>query len=355
MSPHTGQSNADTAWPSAGLEKLFKCQICSSASRRLRYADLTDRLFCCAPGRWQMYTCNSCQTAYLDPRPSLASIGLAYDAYFTHNDGLTLPRSGGLLGWIKAALDGYRKHRWQMPLNRANVTGGRLIGLLRPIRETVIAHMRHLPARLPRSGACLLDVGCGNGLYMDLARQAGWQVHGVDFDVHAVASAQARGLDVRLGGLEQVQDLLGSFDRLTCSHVLEHVHSPREWLLQMHAMLRPGGSLWLQTPNINALGHRRFGVHWLGLDPPRHLSLLTPKTLFKLLDECGFTVKELPLPALMALSVYQDSDAMAKGAPQIGARLRWRSFFRPAWLSDAWLQSRTLTQAEFITVEATKI
>ncbi|GDX58274.1 hypothetical protein LBMAG30_24370 [Comamonadaceae bacterium] len=123
----------------------------------------------------------------------------------------------------------------------------------------------------------------------------------------------------------------------------------------MHAMLRPGGSLWLQTPNINALGHRRFGVHWLGLDPPRHLSLLTPKTLFKLLDECGFTVKELPLPALMALSVYQDSDAMAKGAPQIGARLRWRSFFRPAWLSDAWLQSRTLTQAEFITVEATKI
>ena len=57
----------------------------------------------------------------------------------------------------------------------------------------------------------------------------------------------------------------------------------------------------------------------------------------------------------MALSVYQDSEAMAKGSPQIGARLRWRSLFRIAWLSDALRQSHKLAQAEFITVEATKI
>jgi hypothetical protein len=123
----------------------------------------------------------------------------------------------------------------------------------------------------------------------------------------------------------------------------------------MHSMLLPGGSLWLQTPNIDALGHRRFGSNWLGLDPPRHLSLLTPKTLCNLLEDCGFTFKELPLPALMALSFYQDSEAMAKGSPQIGTRLRWRNLFRVAWLSDAWRQSHNLAQAEFITVEATKI
>ena len=302
-----------------------------------------------------MYSCGNCQTAYVDPRPSRASIGLAYRSYFTHHDGPSLPKGSGMRSWIKAALNGFRQRRWQMPLSNVSVIGGRLIGLLDPIRETVIAHMRHLPAQLLRPGASLLDVGCGNGLYLDLARQAGWQVRGVDFDAQAVASAQSRGLDVRLGGLEQVQDLMGSFDRLTCSHVLEHVHNPREWLLQMHAMLRPGGSLWLQTPNIDAFGHRRFGSHWLGLDPPRHLILLTPKTLCKLLEDCGFTFKELPLPALMALSVYQDSEAMAKGSPQIGARLRWRSLFRIAWLSDAWRQSHKLAQAEFITVEATKI
>ena len=355
MSTPSRKSIADTAWPSAELQTLAHCPVCRSTSRSLRYADVTDRLFGCAPGHWQLFTCSDCKSAYVDPRPNQASIGRAYGTYFTHNDGVPPSQTSGVRGWIKAALNGFRKDRWQMPLQRTSDIGGKLINLIAPVRELIISHMRHLPTNVPREGACLLDVGCGNGLYLDLARQAGWKVKGVDFDAQAAASAQARGLDVRVGGLEQVQDLAGSFDRLTCSHVIEHVHDPREWLLSMHAMLRPGGSLWLQTPNVDALGHKRFGADWLGLDPPRHLSLLTPITLRNLLQECGFSVKELPLPALMALSVYQDSDAMAKGLPQIGARISWRSFFRWAWLRDEWQQSQDLPHAELITMEAVKV
>ncbi len=316
---------------------------------------MTDRLFGYVPGHWQIYTCIECQTAYVDSRPTEGSIGRAYGTYFTHNDGKAVSVSSGLRGGVKAALNGFRKNHWQMPLNPANTVTGKFIGLIYPVRELVVAHMRNLPRQLPRPGACLLDVGCGNGLYLELARQAGWQVKGVDFDTQAVASAQTRGLDVRVGGLEQVQDLAGSFDRLTCSHVIEHVHEPRKWLQSMHAMLRPGGSLWLQTPNVDALGHKRFGADWLGLDPPRHLTLMNPRTLRNLLEESGFSVRMLALPALMALSVYQDSDCMAKGLPQIGTRLSWRSFVQWSWLKDAWHQSNDLSYAEFITVEAVKV
>lgn len=355
MSIPNSTAIADAPWPAADLQTLGQCPVCQSPARTLRYQDVTDRLFGCAPGHWQLFTCTACQTAYVDPRPDQTSMWRAYGTYFTHNDGAGSPPATGLRGWIKAALNGFRKNRWRMPLTPANASTGYLIGLIGPLRDLIIAHMRNLPGQLPRAGASLLDVGCGNGLYLDLARQAGWQVKGVDFDAQAVASAQARGLDVRAGGLEQVQDLAGSFDRLTCSHVIEHVHDPRQWLQSMHAMLRPGGTLWLQTPNVDALGHQRFGADWLGLDPPRHLSLLNPQTLCQLLQECGFTVRELPLPALMALSVYQDSAAMAKGLPQIGARLSWRSFTQWRWLRDAWRQSRDLSHAEFITVEAVKV
>jgi 2-polyprenyl-3-methyl-5-hydroxy-6-metoxy-1,4-benzoquinol methylase len=351
----TAPSIADTPWPQADLQRLGHCPVCQSTSRALRYADVTDRLFGCAPGHWQIYTCIECQTAYVDSRPTEGSIGRAYGTYFTHNDGKAVSVSSGLRGGVKAALNGFRKNHWQMPLNPANTVTGKFIGLIYPVRELVVAHMRNLPRQLPRPGACLLDVGCGNGLYLELARQAGWQVKGVDFDTQAVASAQTRGLDVRVGGLEQVQDLAGSFDRLTCSHVIEHVHEPRKWLQSMHAMLRPGGSLWLQTPNVDALGHKRFGADWLGLDPPRHLTLMNPRTLRNLLEESGFSVRMLALPALMALSVYQDSDCMAKGLPQIGTRLSWRSFVQWSWLKDAWHQSNDLSYAEFITVEAVKV
>ena len=353
--PSDRTSLADTPWPSADLETLNHCPVCQSTERSLRYANVTDKLFGCAPGHWQLFTCCACLSAYMDPRPTPASMGRAYSRYFTHQDGAAPTQASGLRGWIKSALNGFRKNRWRMSLHPASTLGGQMVGAIAPLRELIIAHMRNLPTQPPREGARLLDVGCGNGIYLDLAKQAGWQVTGVDFDSQAVASAQARGLDVRLGGLEQVQELAGSIDRVTCSHVIEHVHHPREWIQRMHAMLRPGGSLWLQTPNVDALGHQRFGAAWLGLDPPRHLSLMPPRTLVNLIQTCGFAAQELPLPALMALSVYQDSASMAVGNPQIGARLSWRSFCRPAWLKEAWQQSCDLPHAEFITIEATKV
>jgi 2-polyprenyl-3-methyl-5-hydroxy-6-metoxy-1,4-benzoquinol methylase len=359
MSPTNGStvgaSIADKPWPPADLQWLGKCPICQSEVRELRYADVTDRLFGCAPGHWQLFTCGNCQTAYVDPRPTEGSIGQAYGTYFTHDVGTEVRSVTGVRAWIKAALNGFRNNHWGISLTPANAITGRMVGLLGLMRELIIAHMRNLPRQPPRPDACLLDVGCGNGLYLDLARQAGWQVKGVDFDAQAVSSARAKGLDVRVGGLEQVQDLAGSFDRLTCSHVIEHVHEPKRWIESMHGMLRPGGTLWLQTPNVDALGHTRFGPDWLGLDPPRHLCLMNPKTLCDLLQECGFSARMLPLPAMMSLSVYQDSDAMAKGLPQIGARLSWRSFTRWDWLIEAWRQTGDLAHAEFITVEAVKI
>src|SRR5260221_3119952 len=47
------------------------------------FRSLTDRTFRCAPGRWTLYGCAGCHSAYLDPRPTPQSIGLAYRRYYT--------------------------------------------------------------------------------------------------------------------------------------------------------------------------------------------------------------------------------------------------------------------------------
>jgi hypothetical protein len=53
-------------------------------------------------------------------------------------------------------------------------------------------------------------------------------------------------------------------------------------------LLKPGGYFWIDTPNIDSHGHSEFGSDWRGLEPPRHLQLLSWELLRTMLDEAGF-------------------------------------------------------------------
>jgi len=77
---------ADEAWPEDGLERVGRCPLCASSSRSVRHTDLSDRLFRAAPGRWTLHDCAGCGGAYVDPRPTRETIGLAYRSYYTHDD-----------------------------------------------------------------------------------------------------------------------------------------------------------------------------------------------------------------------------------------------------------------------------
>ena len=134
-----------------------------------------------------------------------------------------------------------------------------------------------------------MDIGCGNGSYLLLAQEAGWDVEGLDFDPEAVKICLAAGLNVRVGGIEILQDKKNFYDAITLSHVIEHVHEPAKLLNQILALLKPGGMLWLATPNIDSLLSRRYGSDWRGLEPPRHLVLFNRESLYFLLHQTGFS------------------------------------------------------------------
>jgi 2-polyprenyl-3-methyl-5-hydroxy-6-metoxy-1,4-benzoquinol methylase len=213
--------------------------------------------------------------------------------------------------------------------------------------------MRHLPRQLPRPGATLLDVGCGNGEFLAMARAAGWQVQGVDFDPLAVAAAHKRGLDVRQGGLEQVAHHAAHYDWITCSHVIEHVHDPVQWLQDMVKLLRPGATLWLQTPNIDSVGHEQFGADWRDLDAPRHLVIFNTRTLLQLFTRLGLTPRLHRLPILPAMATHATSEALREGR-RATLSLRLTELLRMRYLAPALHQAWSVQHAEFITIMATK-
>jgi SAM-dependent methyltransferase len=224
-------------------------------------------------------------------------------------------------------LNDYANHRFCLSLTPVNRWGRWLVPLLPSLKTAQDVKFRHLP----RAGKPLnlLDIGCGNGEFLSYAATAGHYVTGIDIDPKAVAACQARELNVISGGIDSLRKLSsGQFDYITASHIIEHVHQPRLMLKEAFRLLRSGGTLWLETPNLESCGHSRFKKAWRDLDVPRHLVLFNRKSLWRLLVKNGFTSIVQKNRGLTTFAVFAASEAIVQGE---NALLASRSGKPPMW------------------------
>lgn len=130
-------------------------------------------------------------------------------------------------------------------------------------RDRIYAHFLRTHPTGPPPGR-LLDVGCADGHFLRRARDAGWEVAGLEASEAAGRAARER------HDLEVVTALLGedplpdaSFDLVTMWDVFEHLPDPRGALARIRVLLRPGGTVFLRVPNLPylRLKHRI----WTGL------------------------------------------------------------------------------------------
>jgi 2-polyprenyl-3-methyl-5-hydroxy-6-metoxy-1,4-benzoquinol methylase len=135
----------------------------------------------------------------------------------------------------------------------------------------------------------LLEIG-SDGQFLRLAAASGWSVTGVQPDVTTCASAAERyGLELVATTLGEARFPNGSFDVVAMFHVIEHVPSPRALCAEVFRVLRPGGALFAETPNIDTLWFRLLGRRWRQLIPD-HYWFFSPAPLRRLLTRVGFVV-----------------------------------------------------------------
>jgi 2-polyprenyl-3-methyl-5-hydroxy-6-metoxy-1,4-benzoquinol methylase len=321
-------------WPEDGLERVPQCPICGSSRRRLLHGGLRDRVFCCAPGQWDLQGCEECGTGYLDPRPTPATIGLAYRNYSTHTPvaGVEYSKATGWRRFRIAQRNAYLNANYGYQLKPA-AWNPIFLGAARRRRfDTFTGFFRY-----PGPGARVLDIGCGNGSYLWQMRSLGWEVCGVEPDPKSAAHARAAGLDVRDGLLANQTLPESHFHGITMTHVIEHLHDPMDTLRRCWKLLKPGGQITITTPNLGAYGHSLFGADWLPLDPPRHLILFTEASLRRAMENCGFTVSRPPHPSLKARELFHTSLGLQLAGPM---KKRQRELPWPVRMKKEWLAAQ---------------
>ncbi len=221
----------------------------------------------CSVTHFDVYRCGTCTLRFRHPLPDAAELRAMYEDARYHES-----------VYFENARAGYREASPEIRIYRRALDD---LAALAP------------PGRL-------LDVGCATGVFLDLARAAGWRVAGVELsERHAAYARGTFGLEVWQGDFLDAPYPPASFDAITMWDFLEHVLDPRAVLRRARALLKPGGLLLVFTIDtaslFNRLGDLLQRLSGGGatrvlelLYDARHNYYFTREALRRLLEGSGF-------------------------------------------------------------------
>ena len=149
-----------------------------------------------------------------------------------------------------------------------------------------LANIERYPFVTP---GALLEIGSSVGLFLDEARQRGWNATGIEPSHWAAERAVAQGLNVFNGTLDEFEAEDESFDVIVSWDVWEHLQDPLAALERTYKFLRPGGILALTTVNMGGLAARVLRGRWPWF-MRMHLHYFTRHSLAAMVRRAGFDV-----------------------------------------------------------------
>jgi len=193
------------------------CLVCGAGHARLLY-----RL-----SRFHIFECAACQQVQLGPLPSPEEIRQLFEQLYTTGHG-SVPE-----------LASYYSYCYEDQASNP---------LVQLYESWLDAIERHQPV------GRLLDIGCGTGLFLVVARRRGWSTFGVDDSAEATRYARDHfGLEVRIGDFVDFAQEARAFDVITMWDIIEHARDPVGLLRAVGSCLEPRGLVALSTPNQRSI------------------------------------------------------------------------------------------------------
>jgi SAM-dependent methyltransferase len=241
------------------------------------------------PGVFKVARCETCQHAFLNPRPTRECIGQFYPADYGPFRGqgaeVRGPKKEGSgvrsWGWLRQFV------LWWIDSRAAPMPRFEISNFKSQISNTEASVT-------PRA----LELGCSHGSFLEQLRKRGWECVGIEPAEEVARRATERGFDVRVRSLESVvaadsrSFAASSFDAVVAWMVIEHLHDPLATLRVARDLLKPGGTLSISVPNFGCWERRAFGRYWYALQLPTHLQHFTTASLRRMLEASGFELVE---------------------------------------------------------------
>jgi 2-polyprenyl-3-methyl-5-hydroxy-6-metoxy-1,4-benzoquinol methylase len=142
-----------------------------------------------------------------------------------------------------------------------------------------------------KSGA-VLDIGCGEGLFLQSMKSLGWSVQGCETGPQAADRAEKNlGQPIHRKDFDSMPPSQRPWDIVFVWHVLEHLEKPQEFFEKIAKETHPKSLVVIAIPNAQSWQARIFGPHWFHLDPPRHLTHMGLTHLNQVAKKCGWKVE----------------------------------------------------------------
>ncbi|MGB3757879.1 MAG: class I SAM-dependent methyltransferase [Rivularia sp. (in: cyanobacteria)] len=156
--------------------------------------------------------------------------------------------------------------------------------------------------RKKTNSASILDVGCGGGNFLEIARKIpSLRLFGLDTTPESIKQCRDKGFDAYCQTIESFQDSYpgDKFDFLVSFHCLEHISNPKSFVKSMLTLLKPEGSIFISTP----YSPMSFESDWFDIlnHPPHHLLRWNKKAYDELAFQLGCQVKYYMPPARSVL------------------------------------------------------
>lgn len=225
---------------------MTKCPYCQNPVST-PYLKVRDEFLTKEP--FEILECSTCHLLYTSPRPAPDRIGAYYqsDEYLSHQEN----KSGFIPKIYEAVKSVNLKRKFRL------ATEGLPVGKM-------------------------LEIGCGVGDFLLLAKNNGWDVTGIEPSANAKAIAQQRLGFLPLDPSETASLESYSFDVITMWHVLEHVDNLMEQAMQIARLLKPHGRLVIAVPNYQSYDATYYKEKWAAWDVPRHLNHFNQDTLCRI-------------------------------------------------------------------------
>ena len=218
------------------------CRICNYRQFSTILSGIKTRL----GETYALRQCKNCSFISVDPLPHSKDLKQYYDQDYWQRDGRKI-------------------NRWLTLLYKL-----RMGWVVRKIKKIV-----------PPKGR-ILDWGAGDGAFLNLLEKAGFDCWGIDSYSFHLNDSRLISTTIEEASFESA-----FFDAITCLHVLEHIERPFSSLKKALGLLKLGGLLVVEVPNIDSFGFQIFKKRWYPLDIPVHLNHFNPTVMQRLLGAVG--------------------------------------------------------------------